>query len=169
MEQKRAVVDTVCRHNYQVEAGFTWQRRGERGRRPGTPPSADAPRGEDRAAPGPQSRGRDRPADAARGEGRVALGTRGGARNAREGAQGDLSGPANIERGPGALAVGLPPPWSCRNTPGSRPPCALPRCCALPASRRPPSLPGPPGRAAPGGAARSMGGAWRSGLRLDAP
>ncbi|KAI5939183.1 HLA class II histocompatibility antigen, DRB1 beta chain [Manis javanica] len=29
MEQKRAVVDTVCRHNYQVEAGFTWQRRVE--------------------------------------------------------------------------------------------------------------------------------------------
>uniref|UniRef100_A0A3Q2H789 Ig-like domain-containing protein n=2 Tax=Equus caballus TaxID=9796 RepID=A0A3Q2H789_HORSE len=27
LEQTRAYVDTVCRHNYQVEAPFTWQRR----------------------------------------------------------------------------------------------------------------------------------------------
>ncbi|XP_039712227.1 boLa class II histocompatibility antigen, DQB*0101 beta chain-like isoform X1 [Pteropus medius] len=27
LERKRAVVDTVCRHNYQVSAPFTWQRR----------------------------------------------------------------------------------------------------------------------------------------------
>ncbi|XP_040325431.1 HLA class II histocompatibility antigen, DR beta 5 chain-like, partial [Herpailurus yagouaroundi] len=32
MEQKRAEVDTVCRHNYGVGESFTVQRRGERGR-----------------------------------------------------------------------------------------------------------------------------------------
>ena len=29
LERTRAEADTVCRHNYQVEAPFTWQRRGE--------------------------------------------------------------------------------------------------------------------------------------------
>ncbi|XP_027380587.1 boLa class II histocompatibility antigen, DQB*0101 beta chain [Bos indicus x Bos taurus] len=29
LEQRRAEADTVCRHNYQVEAPFTWQRRVE--------------------------------------------------------------------------------------------------------------------------------------------
>ena len=38
MERTRAEADTVCRHNYQVEAAFTWQRRGEC-----RPPSAGPP------------------------------------------------------------------------------------------------------------------------------
>ena len=29
LEQTRAEADTVCRHNYQVDAPFTWQRQGE--------------------------------------------------------------------------------------------------------------------------------------------
>uniref|UniRef100_A0A452QNG0 MHC class II beta chain N-terminal domain-containing protein n=1 Tax=Ursus americanus TaxID=9643 RepID=A0A452QNG0_URSAM len=41
MERKRAEVDTVCRHNYQIEDSFILQRRGEPGRsRPAAPPSA---------------------------------------------------------------------------------------------------------------------------------
>ena len=47
LEQTRAEADTVCRHNYQVDAPFTWQRQGECRPPSGCPPSTlrDSARG----------------------------------------------------------------------------------------------------------------------------
>ena len=62
LERTRAETDTVCRHNYRVDAPFTWQRRGEC-----RPPSA-----RDSAREGPGLRGGvPRPAEGSARPGRL--------------------------------------------------------------------------------------------------
>ena len=66
LEQKRAEVDRVCRHNYQVAAPFTWQRLGECRLPSVGPPSTRDPAREGAGSPGrgSQARGGDREAGA---------------------------------------------------------------------------------------------------------
>ena len=58
MERVRAEADTVCRHNYQVDAPFTWQRRGEC--RPPSTRQDSARKGLSPPGRGPQTHGWDR-------------------------------------------------------------------------------------------------------------